>query len=115
LISLLHFNGTDYDCPFDCFIDILKGKWRTTILLLLAKKPLYFSALQKSIPEISAKVLAANLQLLEKNHILHRIVYETKPPTVEYSLSEEGIELIAIMNKINDWTAVYFAQAPNDK
>ena len=29
------FDGKAYDCPFDCFIDIIKGKWRTSICLAL--------------------------------------------------------------------------------
>jgi DNA-binding HxlR family transcriptional regulator len=104
---LFLFNSKHYACPFDCFIDILKGKWRTTILLLLAESPQRFAQLQKLIDGISAKVLSENLQLLEKNNILHREVYPTVPPTVEYSLTEKGKVLIAIMNDINDWSHIY--------
>lgn len=101
------FNTKQYQCPFDCFIDILKGKWRTNILLSLAEGPKHFAVLQKCLNGISAKVLSENLQLLEENKILSRKVYPTVPPTVEYSLTEEGMALIGIMDKINIWTNLY--------
>ncbi|WP_234984865.1 winged helix-turn-helix transcriptional regulator [Megasphaera cerevisiae] len=106
-IRLYAFNSKQYECPFDCFIDILKGKWRTTILLLLAQKPQRFAQLQRQIGGISAKVLSENLQVLEANTILHREVYPTVPPTVEYSLTEKGTVLIHIMNDINEWSHTY--------
>ncbi len=104
------FNSKHFVCPFDCFIDILKGKWRTTILLVLAEKPQRFAQLQKLVGNISAKSLSENLHLLEKNNILHREVYHTVPPTVEYSLTEKGNALISIMNSINDWSHIYLQE-----
>ncbi|WP_371380272.1 winged helix-turn-helix transcriptional regulator [Sporomusa aerivorans] len=101
------FNSKYYQCPFDCFISILKGKWRTTILLLLAKGPKRFAQLQKGIDGISAKVLSENLQILEESNILHREVYPTVPPTVEYNLTEKGMVLVGIMNNINDWSNLF--------
>lgn len=106
-LSLFQFNDRQYACPFDCFVAILKGKWRTNILLLLAQKPQRFAQLQKHIEGISAKVLSENLHLMEKNYILHREVFPTIPPTVEYSLTEKGRALINIMSAINAWSNVY--------
>nr|WP_302757856.1 hypothetical protein [uncultured Megasphaera sp.] len=41
------FDQKTYDCPFDCFISIIKGKWRTSLLLALADGPLFFAQLQR--------------------------------------------------------------------
>lgn len=101
------FDTKYYSCPFDCFISILKGKWRSSILLQLAQKPQRFAQLQKQLKGISAKVLAENLQLFEENNILHREVFATIPPAVEYSLTEKGKVLIGIMGDINDWSHIY--------
>ncbi|MDU4960077.1 MAG: helix-turn-helix domain-containing protein [Sporomusaceae bacterium] len=98
------FNSQYHQCPFDCFIEILKGKWRTTILLLLASGPKRFAHLKKGIDGISAKVLSENLQILEDGGILHREVYPVIPPTVEYSLTPAGMALVDIMNNINEWS-----------
>lgn len=114
-IYLFLFDSKQYQCPFDCFIHILKGKWRTSIILLLAESPQRFAQLQRLTPGISAKVLSENLQVLEENSILHREVYPTVPPTVEYRLTEEGTELVGIMNHINQWSNQYFKKEENFK
>lgn len=104
------YNKTGYECPFDYFINLLKGKWRTTIIVALATKPRRFSQLQRLAAGISAKVLADNLEALEAGNILTRKVYPTVPPIVEYSLTAEGIELAKIMETINQWAHQYMQQ-----
>lgn len=84
------FDGKAYNCPFDCFIDIIKGKWRTSILLALADGPVFFAKLQRCLPGISAKVLTENLHVFERNGLVRRNVHATVPPTVEYSLTDRG-------------------------
>ena len=74
------FDQKTYDCPFDCFISIIKGKWRTSLLLALADGPLFFAQLQRQMPGISAKVLAENLHVFERNGLVRRQVYDRVPP-----------------------------------
>ena len=97
------FDNKTYDGPFDCFISIIKGKWRTSLLLALADGPLFFSKLQRQLPGISAKVLTENLHVFERNGLVHRVVYDTVPPSVEYSLTKRGHKLILVMQSINGW------------
>lgn len=100
-------NGTSYECPFDYFVGLIRGKWRTSIILALVDQPRRYSQLEKLVAGISAKVLSDNLQILESNYIIKRTVYPTIPPIVEYSLTEEGIELSKIMGTINQWAHQY--------
>jgi DNA-binding HxlR family transcriptional regulator len=86
---------------------MIKGKWRTTIILSLISGPKRFSQLHRLINGISAKVLSDNLQILEENHILTRTVYPTIPPTVEYCLTEQGTEFANIIENINTWAYHY--------
>lgn len=69
---MAQFDGKTYDCPFDCFIAVLKGKWRTDLLLALAARPRHFRELQRILPGISAKVLTENLRILERNNLVER-------------------------------------------
>ena len=98
------FNGKNYQCPFDCFSEITKGKWRSAIIVLLKNEPLRFSELRRSLDGVSSKVLTDNLKLLEQCGIVSRRVFDTIPPAVEYSLSEQGAELAELMDGINRWT-----------
>lgn len=100
---MYHFDGKDYDCPFDCFIDVIKGKWRTSLLLELADHPCYFKELQRALPGISAKVLTENLKVLERNHLVDRKVHDTLPVTVGYQLTKDGDHLVQVMQGINRW------------
>lgn len=98
-----HFDNREYDCPFDCFIVIIKGKWRTSLLLELASRPCYFRELQRALPGISAKVLTENLQVLERNDLVVRREHATLPVTVEYALTKNGTHLVGVMRQINQW------------
>lgn len=100
---MAHFDGKTYDCPFDCFMAVLKGKWRTDLLLALAVHPCHFRELQRTLPGISAKVLTENLRSLERNHLVERREQENSVCMVEYRLSPAGIQLTQVMGQINQW------------
>ena len=92
----------------EVIIDIIKGKWRTSILLALADGPVFFASLQRCLPGISAKVLTENLHVFERNGLITRTVHATVPPTVAYSLTDRGEKLIRVMQGINGWVDSFF-------
>ena len=100
---MVHFDGKAYDCPFDCFMAVLKGKWRTDLLLALAAHPCHFRELQRTLEGISAKVLTENLRILERNHLVERREQDVPSRMVEYRLSPEGKQLVQVMEQINQW------------
>ncbi|WP_455788068.1 winged helix-turn-helix transcriptional regulator [Acidaminococcus fermentans] len=100
---MVHFDGKAYDCPFDCFMAVLKGKWRTDLLLVLAAHPCHFRELQRTLEGISAKVLTENLRILERNHLVERREQDVPSGMVEYRLSPEGKQLVQVMEQINQW------------
>ena len=100
---MVHFGGKAYDCPFDCFMAVLKGKWRTDLLLALAAHPCHFRELQRTLEGISAKVLTENLRILERNHLVERREQDVPSGMVEYRLSPEGKQLVQVMEQINQW------------
>ena len=104
------FDGKAYDCPFDCFIDIIKGKWRTSIFAGPGRRSGVFASLQRCLPGISAKVLTENLHVFERNGLITRTVHATVPPTVAYSLTDRGEKLIRVMQGINGWVDGFFGK-----
>ena len=52
------------------------------------------------IPSVSAKVLTARLKDLERKGVVHREVRPTSPPSVEYSLTDLGAELLPAIRAI---------------
>src|SRR3546814_6068556 len=52
------------------------------------------------IPKVSAKVLTARLRALEAKGVVIREVKPTSPPSVEYSLTDLGQQLVPAINAI---------------
>ena len=62
-----------------------------------------FNALQKSIPDISQKMLSVTLKTLEEDGFVKRKVYAEVPPRVEYSLTDRALSLLPCINSLIVW------------
>lgn len=79
---------------------VLGGAWTPNVIWCLSAGPRRFSELRHDIPAVSAKVLTTRLKDLEAKGVLIREVKPTSPPSVEYSLSKLGCELIPAIEAI---------------
>jgi DNA-binding HxlR family transcriptional regulator len=79
---------------------LLGGAWTTNVVWQLSGGPRRFSELTRDIAGISAKMLTARLRELEEKGVVDREVVPTSPPSVEYSLSELGQELVPVIDSI---------------
>jgi len=59
--------------------------------------------LQREIEGIGAKMLSKELQELEINQLITRTVFDTKPVTVEYAITEYGNTLQPIIKEMSIW------------
>ena len=87
-------------CPMAACMEILGGAWTPNLIWKLSGDPRRFGELMRDIPGISPKMLTARLRDLEKKGVVVREVVATSPPSVEYSLSELGRELVPVINSI---------------
>lgn len=62
---------------------------------------------EKSVGNVSQKVLTAQLRAMEENGLVHREVYAEVPPRVEYSLTELGKSLKPILDSMWAWGEEY--------
>ena len=79
---------------------VLGGAWTTSVIWKLSGDPRRFGELQKDIPGISPKMLAARLRTLEAKGVVIREVLPSSPPSAEYSLSALGHELVPVIDTI---------------
>lgn len=86
---------------------LIGGKWKQRVLFHITIGNNRFSSLQKNLPDISQKVLSAQLRELEDHGILSRRIYPDVPPRVEYSLTEEGEILKPIIEQLCRWSTDY--------
>jgi DNA-binding HxlR family transcriptional regulator len=82
---------------------VLGGKWKLPIIITLFEGPQRFRELQRSLKNITPKVLSKELKDLELNEFITRTVYPTTPVTVEYQITEYSRSLGDVLNSMRDW------------
>jgi DNA-binding HxlR family transcriptional regulator len=91
------------NCPVRGILDRLGDKWTTLIVIVLAQRPHRFSAIRRSIPDISKRMLTQTLRDLERDGLITRRVFPTKPPSVEYALTALGESLLEPLVHLVAW------------
>lgn len=87
-------------CPMAASMAVLGGAWTPSIIWKLSGDPRRFGELMRDIPGVSPKMLTTRLRALEEKGVVVRKVVPTSPPSVEYSLTELGRELVPVINAI---------------
>jgi len=59
--------------------------------------------MEREIPKITPRMLSKELRELELNQLVSRKVYDTKPVTVEYELSDYGRSLDKVLDAMKEW------------
>lgn len=89
--------------PVRDVLDIINGKWKLPILIALSFGTKRFKELERDVEGITPKMLSKELRDLEMNQLIERKVYDTMPVTVEYSLTEYGKSLDAVIAAMREW------------
>lgn len=87
-------------CPLTECMALLRGAWAPNVLWYLSGGARRFGELRHDIPRVSARVLTARLRELEGKGLVTRRVVASSPPSVEYTLTELGHELIPAIKAI---------------
>ncbi|MGH6837555.1 MAG: winged helix-turn-helix transcriptional regulator [Methylocella sp.] len=74
-------------CPVRDVLDRIGDKWSILMIMTLATRPQRFSELHRAIRDISKRMLTQTLRDLERDGLITRHVFPTKPPSVEYRLA----------------------------
>jgi DNA-binding HxlR family transcriptional regulator len=84
-------------------MDVLNGKWKVAIIGSLTFGEKRFKELQRDVDGITAKMLSKELKDLEVNKLVKRTVFDTKPVTVEYRLTQHGRSLEQVIREMASW------------
>ncbi|RLJ99583.1 winged helix-turn-helix transcriptional regulator [Tenacibaculum discolor] len=97
-------------------MSVLSGKWKFHILgTLIEGNKLGFMDLLREIDGIGSKMLSKELQDLEMNRLVNRTVKNTKPITVEYTITEHGKTLAPLIDTLANWGIEYRRSVCKDK
>lgn len=91
----------------DYGLSLLSKKWLWHILATIGIESRGFNDLLKEY-NISPRALSETLSILEKNKMISREVYSTKPVKVNYSITDIGMQFILeVGENINQFVAKY--------
>lgn len=79
-------------------------KWSVLIVTYLGEGSLRFSELKRIIGGISQKMLTTSLRNLERDGLVLRTVTPSRPPRVDYQLTDLGYELLVPVAGLAEWT-----------
>src|SRR5271156_562201 len=80
----------DSQYPARQVLQIIADTWTPIVLFCMRGRTRRFNELQRSIPDISKKMLTQTLRRLEQRGLLTRVVHPVVPPHVDYSLTPVG-------------------------
>ncbi|HTN63755.1 MAG TPA: helix-turn-helix domain-containing protein [Devosia sp.] len=93
----------DVDCPVRGVLDKISDKWSMLLVMTLATGPRRFNQLRRDVPDISQKMLTQTLRDLQRDGMISRHVFATKPPSVEYRLTPMGQSIIVPFGHLIRW------------
>lgn len=105
--TVFFYDEQKIKCPVTAALEVLGGKWKPIILVILSEGPHRFGEIKKRIPKISQKILTQMLRELERDKLVSRKIYNVIPPKVEYTLTELGVCLEPIIDQVYQWGVKY--------
>jgi len=89
--------------PIRDALDVLNGKWKLPLIIALIDGPKRFNEIQRSLGEITPKILSKELRELELNEFIERKVFSTVPVTVTYELTPYSDSLHNVLTELRKW------------
>lgn len=93
------------DCPVRGVLDKISDKWSMLLVMTLASGPKRFNQIRREVPDISQKMLTQTLRDLQRDGMVSRQVFDTKPPSVEYRLTPLGASIIVPFGHLIAWAS----------
>ncbi len=91
-------------CPIRNVLSRIGDKWSLLVLCTLQQSEVMrFKELQRSIPDISQKMLTVTLRTLFEDGLVTREVYAVVPPKVEYRLTPRAQSLLPHIAALIVW------------
>lgn len=92
------------ECPAPLAFTMLGGKWKLWILqVLIFEGTQRFGSLKRAITGITQTMLTSQLRALEEDGLVRRKVFPEVPPRVEYTATEDAMDLAAMFTSMHEW------------
>ncbi|KAB7615312.1 helix-turn-helix transcriptional regulator [Amylibacter sp. SFDW26] len=91
------------DCAVELAVMIITGKWKPILMFHMLSGAKRFSELQKLVPQASDRMITKALREMEQDKLVTREVFAEVPARVEYSITQDGRNLMPVLNAMSDW------------
>jgi DNA-binding HxlR family transcriptional regulator len=96
-------------CPIRTTLELICGKWKLLIIYQISDKSIRLSELKRQIPDISEKMLIQELKKLVDSNLVVRHNFGEVPPKVTYTLTENGLKIIPLIDQIGKFGIDYMS------
>lgn len=102
--DVIEYKNKTYPCSISLAMNLVGGKWKILILYHINNGITRFGQLYKCLVTITEATLSHELKQLEKEGLIKKQLFGTKPPLVsDYTLTEFGKSFLPILNAIMAW------------
>ena len=101
------------DAALVAAFELLGKRWNGIILGVLAGGPLGFADLRRGVGAITDSMLSDRLTELAHAGIVRRTVTDTRPPGVQYALTDSGAALAPILRTLTTWAGDHLMAEPS--
>lgn len=84
-------------------LERIGDKWSVIVVCQLDATSRGFNELRRSVRPVTQRMLSVTLRRLERDGLVKRTVHGSKPPRVDYALTERGLSLLAVVRTLARW------------
>lgn len=84
-------------------LNVVNGKWKLAVVCTLLSGKKRFSEIERTISDITPRMVSKELKELEINGVVRRNIKNTTPVIVEYELTPSGMRLYDVIVKMVEW------------
>lgn len=93
----------DLNPPIEAALDLVRKRWKASVLLELGEGNLRFGELHTRLPPVAHKVLTEVLRELESDGLVARNARPGRSRYVDYALTETGAALLPVLHALRIW------------
>jgi DNA-binding HxlR family transcriptional regulator len=94
--------------------NLLERRWTVTVLWAAHEGAVRFNEFRYACGRIPPRTLAERLADLEEAGVLERVVIDSRPPRVEYRLTERGRALRTLVDALARWAEPRGVRPPKE-
>ena len=98
---------TPFCASYTQAIEIIGRRWTGAIVRSMLAGTGRFGEILAAVPGLSDRLLSERLKELELEGIVERNVVPSTPVRIEYSLTEKGKGLAAVVHAVSDWVEAW--------